>query len=747
MNAQRANAEQTPSQVLAVPYTDNAIDDGDTDLRQAVSFFLQNLWMILAVALLLAMVGVIYIFAATPVFQADALVQVESRSGGPKGLSDLTSVLLGDDASTEAEMEILRSRSVVGRVVEDLKLDISATPVRFPIIGGAFARFYRGTEPSAPPFGLSSYAWGGEAISLETLEVPDSLQGVPLTLLAGAAGEFKLYDPDNKLLLEGQVDKPATGHGVNLYLNQLIARQGTQFTISRKSRIQSILNLQASLKISEKGKKTGIIMVSQEGANVKFITSVVNALVENYLRQNVERRSEEAKKALDFLGAQLPRIRTELQSAETTLGEYRSKTGTLGMSLEAKAFVDASAQVEQQIALLRLQKAEFEQKYTGNHPTLVAVNRKLAQLESDRQKVAGRIKHLPETELEAVRLERDRLVANDVYVQVLNKVQELSLTKAGTIGSVRILDHAEITDIPIKPQKSLVLMLSIALGLLLGIGIAAARRTLLRGVEDPDEVERKLGLPVYAAIPHSELQANADRNKGGTSTRFVLAEASPQDLAIESVRSLRTSLQFAVIDSPNNIIMITGPSLGIGKSFISSNLAATLAESGKKILLIDADMRKGRLHKSFGMQRTKGLSGLISGDITFEAGASRNVLPNLDFIPCGISPPNPSELLMSESFHRLLLQFSSDYDIVIIDSPPALAVTDACIIGRMAGICFVVLGYSQHDIREIALTQKRLTQSGSKVHGVVFNNIPLSGLGYGYGRYYGYRYHYQYNYK
>lgn len=714
-------------------------DEDEIDLRETIGFLLQNKFIILGIALLIFLSGVAYAFLAAPIYKADALVQIEKSEGPMRALFDIGVLPDSVDVSANTEIEILCSRSVAGKVVQDLKLDVIAAPIQFPIIGAAIARLHKEDAPSAPFFGLDSFAWGGETICIESLKVPAKLLNHTLLLVTGKGGGFEVFDPDDQLLLQGEVGKPAIGHDVRLFVSRLEARPGTRFSLVRQPRGKAILNLQKAMQVSEKGRQTGIITVALEGDDPQKTTDIVNAFVENYLRQNVERRSEESQKMLEFLGKQVPRIHNELQIAETALGDYRSKTGTLGMSIEAQAFVNASVEIEQQIAMVRLQEAELEQRFTGSHPTLVAIRGKISQLEAERRKLSGRIKNLPERELEAVRLERDMRVANTVYTQLLNKVQELSVTKAGTIGNVRIIDPAERPSGSVKPRKLLTVVVSLLAGLFMGTGFVYVRRLLWKGVEDPEKVERKLGLPVYGSIPHSKEQATADRvtsrRRNGKKGRFLLAEKFPRDLAIESLRSLRTSLQFAMMDSVNKVIMITGAGLGVGKSFTSVNLAATLAEAGRKVLLMDADMRKGTLHSVFGLDRTGGLSGMISGESSIEKNILSDVYAGMDFIPCGIVPPNPSELLMSDRFLNLVNKLSRLYDIILIDTPPVLAVTDACIVGRAAGVCFMVLGYGDHHIREIELAKKRLMQSGVKVQGVIFNNMPM-GVGYGYGKYY-----------
>ncbi|CAK0767391.1 putative tyrosine-protein kinase EpsB [Gammaproteobacteria bacterium] len=748
------NPEQAVSSSERIdPYTSNSISseimENEIGLDEIIGILFQSRWFIFGITLLVFSLGFAYTYITPLIYSVDALVQVEERGGGNmKGFGEL-SLLLSGDSPTEAEIEILKSRAMTGMVVDQLKLDIIALPHTFPIIGRALARRYKGIVPAPPLFGLNSYAWGGEVIRVENFEVPEEFKNETFTLIALRDGAYRVSDKNGNVLLDGREGKTATSHGIALFVSLLTARPDTEFLLVKQSRIQTITELQKQLDVQEKGRKTGVLSLTLEGSNPKRIVSIVNALANNYLRQNVERRSEEAQKMLSFLNGELPRIRMDTQNAEASLSEYRSRTASLGMSIEAQSFVQSSAEVEKQITLLRFEKAGLEQRFTGDHPALATVRKKLAQMEADKQKVTAKIKHLPETELEAIRLERDAKVANEVYVLLLNKIQELSVAKAGTVGNVRIIDKADIPISPIKPKKSFILLLSGVFGFFLGIGLLMIRRSFFKVVENPDEVERMLNLTVYATIPHSnKIRQHKSQKAANKSEKYtLLAREFPKDIAMESIRSLRTSLQFALMESSNNIIAFSGPSMGVGKSFVSVNLAFSLAEAEKRVLLIDADMRKGYLHEYFDMARTDGLSGLISGKVSLENAIHSTDIKGLDFIPAGITPPNPAEILMSENFQRIINEVSRRYDIVILDTPPVLAVTDASIIGRHAGILFLVIRYARHPIREIEHSYKRLKQSGVRVQGVVFNDTPMSGkygyrYGYGYGRYYGYGYGY-----
>ena len=215
----------------------------------------------------------------------------------------------------------------------------------------------------------------------------------------------------------------------------------------------------------------------------------------------------------------------------------------------------------------------------------------------------------------------------------------------------------------------------------------------------------------------------------------------PDDPAIESIRNLRTALHFGMMDVKNNCIMIAGPGPSVGKSFVSVNLAAVLATNEKKVLLIDGDLRRGHLHEYLGIERENGLTEFVSGDIPIGDALHQTTVPGLTLIPTGVLPPNPAELLLHKRFTNCLSVLASRYDHIIIDSPPILAVTDATIIGQMAGGTLMVLKAGEHPMREIELSVKRLQQANVNLRGILFNDVPAQNRKYGAGRY-----HYAYAY-
>ncbi|HYG68472.1 MAG TPA: GNVR domain-containing protein, partial [Anaeromyxobacteraceae bacterium] len=594
----------------AAPVEDVVLDGGDdaVSLSEYVDVLVEGRWLIGAIAAVAVVLGGLYALLATPIYRTDVLVQVEQKKGGLGGLEDLSG-LFGESSPAETEIEILRSRSIVGEVVDELKLDLVAEPRRFPVIGKAFARRHSGEEPAGAFLWLGSYGWGGERIALQRLDVSPRWAEAkdPFVLVAGEGGAYEVL-LDGERLVSGQVGKAAEGSGLSLFVSELRARPGTAFVIAKLQRNEVVAELQRDLRIAEKGKKTGVLQIALEGQDRVKTAAILDSLSNAYLRQNVERKSAEAEKTLAFLETQLPVLKGNLDGAEAELERYRTNKGTVDVTVETEAAVRRSVEIEKAASELQLELAALRQRFTDAHPMVAAAQDKLARLRTEQGHMDERMRKLPEAELDTARRMRDVQVANELYLTLLNKAQELKVIKSGTIGTVRILDAAILPAKPVKPKKPTVLALSLFLGLALGVAAAFGRRALDRGVEDPDQVERTMGVPVYASVPQSEVQADAAKKRRHGERIPILAAANPQELAIESLRSLRTSLQFSLLEAKNQIVTIGGPAPSVGKSFVSANLGHLLAESGKRVIVVDGDLRRGHLHRYFGGGRERGLS-------------------------------------------------------------------------------------------------------------------------------------------
>lgn len=724
--------------------------DDEIDLVRYLDVLVANRWLIACVAAVVMLLGVVYAFMARPIYQADILVQVEDNPNSAKSLLGDVSSLFDVKTEASAEIEILRSRMVVGKAVENLHLYISARPRYFPLVGTWLAaRSKRLSEPGL--FGFGGYAWGAELIRVDSFDVPAALEGEQFQLTALGDGRYRLESDDLEKPAEGRVGEPleiGRGSGaIRLFVREMSAKPGIVFELVRVSRLKTLEDLQDQLRIAEKGKQSGIIGASLDGTDPALTASILNQIADEYVAQNIKRKAEEAEKSLVFLNNLLPQLKTELERAEVKYNEMRNRRGTFNLSEEGKAFLQESVLAETSLQELRQKRAELLTRFTPSHPGVQAIDQQIGVLSGKIGSMAGRMKSLPDIEQDTLRLMRDVQVNNDLYVSLLDNMQQLRLVKAGKVGNVRLVDNAAVPEKPVKPRKPMVVAVAAILGVLAGIVAAFVRNALFGGINDPQDIEQHTGLPVYATVPLSLAQAKlseeiAAKKRG----QFLLASRLPQEPSIESLRSLRTALQFALHDAPNNLVLLTGPTPGVGKSFVSSNLAAVVATAGKRILLIDADMRKGHLNQYFGKDRRPGLIDLLAGRKTPEQVIHRELVPGLDFISTGQYPANPAEALLSPNLHRLLATFSSQYDLVLIDTPPVLAVSDTAILAARCGTVLLVTRFERTTVGEVKEVIKQLQHANVEVKGVVFNALDPNTYRYGYGSRYG-RYRYvQYGY-
>jgi tyrosine-protein kinase Etk/Wzc len=713
-------------------YIDMSAQD-QVPLSEYVAVVLHNWKTVVWIAAIVFALGLTYAFVATPIYRTDAIIQVEDPSSSTKApLSDLAAVF--DTAATAAaEVELIHSRLVIQQTVDALHLDIDATPIYFPLLGRRIARLAKSGELAKPWLGMSSFAWGGESVEVSQF---DAAYDTAFTLMAGPNGTYELHNGDGNVVARGVVGQVASGMNddqpVSIRVDRLVANAGARFVLKRSRELDAITGLQEALTIEEKAKQSGIIAVTLDGEDNAKITRIVNEVARKYVKQNVDRKKQEAQTTLAFLDDQLPKLKMKLEDAEKSYNAFRNKRGTVDLSEESRLLLGQIVDAQTKQLELEQKRSDLLQRFSDTHPAVVGLTENINELKAQQRGLAKRLAALPNTEQDALRLLRDVRVNTELYTNLLNSSQQLSIIKAGQVGNVRVVDPAMKPEKPIKPKKVVIAGISFVLGLVLGVAAPFLRRSLYAGFEDSQQIEQVLGVPVYSVVPHSDRQAKLQKGlrRGATTGQHLLAVSAPDDVAIEAMRSLRTALHFGAFDAVNNVIMVTGPRLEVGKSFLAANLAAVLASGGKRVLLVDADMRRGDANVYFDTSPTPGLSDVIAGDLS-DTAIRRSVAPGLDFLPRGSKPPNPAELLMSERFTDLLDEFSHRYDIIVIDTPPVLAVTDATVIGKHAGTTLLAVRHGRHTVAEITEVECHLRNAGVEIRGVLFTDVPQRRIGYG----------------
>lgn len=718
--------------------------DDEIDLRQLVGIIREGKWLVLAVWAFVLLAAGLYLLIAPPVYRAQAVLQVKEPTPSVGSVSDAIQSLLEGTSKADTEIQILQSRTLATQVVDATKLYIDARPHYFPLVGRAIARFYEDEQPAPAWLGMTKYAWGGERIAVEQFDVPRVMEGERYKIVAGDAGSYTVFDPDGNLIATAPVGRAAQfskgGDWLKLFVGELVARPGTEFVVIRNSRQETVDDLLKNISIAELGKDTGVIGVDLEGKNAEQIRAIVDSYANFYVRNNAELKSAQAAQMLVFIQKQLPDLRMRAEQAEDQINRYQRAHGSINVPMQTKASLEKLAELEKQIAEVQLKKVDLKQLFTPRHPNVVAIDEQLKDLEAKRDRMEAELKKMPNDEWQTVRLLRDVKVSTELYTSMLNKSQELGIAKAGALGDARVVDHPIVPEKPVKPKIPLVLAIAFVLGAMLGVMALFARRALNPAVRDPSELEQ-IGLSVYATIPHARAQEKLLDGRGLKSpdSNRLLAFHDEQDMAVESLRSLRSSLHFALMESKDHVIAISGHAPGVGKTFVCTNLAALIGATGKRVLLIDGDMRKGTAHQYFGTDRAPGLSDVISGQVKLNE-AVRHVreYPSLNFLSGGSIPPNPSELLMSERFSSFMSEAAKAYELVLIDTPPILAVTDAAVIARLCDALFLVVRAGLHPLREIELAVHRLQQNSIRVNGVVLNDIAVGRSAYGYAYQYKY---------
>jgi tyrosine-protein kinase Etk/Wzc len=720
--------------ILGVPFDPRAVEGSDDepsfDLKGHLHTLYDNRWLIGGITAFITLIAVLYALVAKPVFEANLMIHVEEESpNASKNILSEASSLFETKKAAIAEMELLRSRMVVSRAIDNLQLYIDVQPKYFPIAGFWFAN-QNGSGLSEPGlFGYGGYVWGAEKAEVSLFEVPDSWLGRSFTLTSLGNGRFRFSGGGQRIVFDGNVGLryrvPTPDGVIELKVDRMAANPGARFILRRMSRLAMIQAIQNALVIAEQGKQSGIIEVKLQGENARRTHSVLSEIGREYMRQNLARKTEEAEKSLAFLNQQLPILKRQLEQAEDRYNQFRNAHGTVDLQEEARMSLQQAAAARARRIDLIQKKTELLARFTEDHPIVAAINRQRKEVEAEIDEVNARIKAMPVLEQDEARLTRDIKVNTDLYTALSNTAQQLRLISVGRVSNVRMVDAPIPPEKPIKPNRPLIVALAVVSGLFVGAVVAFTRKAMMGGIDDPQKIERMLrARVVYATIPHSSNQDKLMRKaRGDGGSLPLLASIMPEDPAVESLRSFRAALQFAMPHFRNNIVMFAGPTRGIGKSFVSANFAAVIAASGKRVLLIDADLRNGQLHHYFGVGRERGLSRAILGKSAVEEVIHHDVVENLDFIPTGELPPNRSEFLLHLNFGSLLQQVSAHYDLVLLDPPPLLAIADALIIGAHAGAVFIVARSGQTNESEINESIKRLNHAGISPQGVLFNDM------------------------
>lgn len=716
-------------------------NNDEIDLMALLFAILRGWKVIVFFAVLGLVIGVLYSRYVNPTFKSDAMIQIEENSKGVAALGADISELIGSEASkAQTEAELIRSRMILEPVVDLLHLRIRLSD---PNIGFLDKIKSNSTDTQInTPEGVSLNTKDGE-LKVSQFNVSQEYLNQPFVLTRSATG-FVLNNGFDDF--KGEMGKSylfkGTDGQIQITVNSLPA-EGYPVNISKQSLQITTERINSALSVVEKGKQTGIIQLSMTGANQQQTSLILKQIVLSYIEQNQSRGSEETTKTISFMETQIPTLKKRLEDSEDIFNEFRKKYGTIDVSKEAELLLTESSQIDVQLNELKLKKADLTTYYTEEHPLVVQINEQLTVLNARRQEIDDTIVGLPEIQREFLQLSADTTINREIYLTLLKNYEQLKIVKAGQIGFARVIDLPISTYRAIAPKKLQIIILALLLGAMLGTMLVLLKNLLRSVVKDPNRLEAKTGVPVIATIPRSSILSRLSKNKKAPSR--LLAYADNDSMSYEAIKSLRTSLMFGMPAKSKaglraQVILITGESPEVGKSFISSNLSEVFSQLDKKVLIIDADMRLGELHKVFNMSQDDGLADYFQQDSHTLADIIHSTsLDNADFIPRGKKPHNPASLLSSDKFRTLMTELNAHYDYIIIDSPPVLAASDALALAQYADKVLMVTRYDKSIEGQMVYAINQLNKANIRVDGIVLNDVQQGIMNK-------YSYHYSYAY-
>jgi capsular exopolysaccharide synthesis family protein len=776
-------------------------DREELNLAELWNTLLRNRWLVLGITVAVAGLAALYTLRTAPVYQSGVTLAVDDDKSNRNPLSELTPYGGGGQGKLETDIVVLRSRRVAEAVVDSLDLTVQVAEPNLP--RDQVLRTIH--VPRDAPAGVYVLERGdGAAYSLHAERAPSGLRlparvepGVPFKIggaeLALAPGLARDGAPGRVVFTISRFRNAVAGMQAMLGVARLDPKAkvlAVSYTTTDPVQAAAVPNV-----LSERFIEYKAALTKQESRNtVEFLRGQVASYqgevsrAENALRgfreqQRVVSPQEEAVQQVQRLAtlqAQRDALRSEREALAKLLdrvsqgrtdgrtSQYR-QLASFPVFLANNAvqnFLQALTALENERASLLVSKTERNadvqgldtrireielQLYQIARDYLEGLDTQLASTEANLGRFGTQLEAIPAREVEFARLSRQQKVLDDIYSLLQTRLKEAEIREAAEPNDVRVIDSALVPERPISPRPFRNLVLGLVAGLVAGVAAAFARETLDTRVRTREDVQAATGsMPILGVIPRFDTaRAPSGTRRFNTSdlglSESLVVRTDPQSPAAEAFRSLRTSIVFSGVRGAPQVMVVTSAMPGEGKSTSSSNLALTLAQQGSRTLLVDADLRRGTVHRIFDVPQEPGLTHVLLGMVPLEAAVhvvevSENV--TLSVLPAGAFPPNPAEILGSERMTRLLEELRGKYDAVIFDAPPLNLVTDATVLAKMVDAAVLVTRNGFTDKRALQHAASQLLQVRAPVSGVVLNDVDVTGG----GRYYGYGYGYGYGY-
>jgi tyrosine-protein kinase Etk/Wzc len=433
------------------------------------------------------------------------------------------------------------------------------------------------------------------------------------------------------------------------------------------------------------------------------------------------------RQELLFLKTRLPEAREQLQAAEDALAEYRKEHRSLDVDTESRAAITRSASIEAELKALQMKRDLLAQQYTPLYPELEKLDAEIGATAALLAQTRRKMRAMPSVGKDMLGLEREVEMRSKLYTSLEQRYQKLKVAEASSLGNVRLIDGAVRPDKPVWPKPSVLVPLAVLAALFVHLAWLFIRSAFSNLVRDAETIEMLSGAPVYVDIPYSSQQRRSSASSkkllpGTVRKGAVLAVDHPDDFTVETLRGLRAMLGSVLARASNRILMICGPLPRMGKSFVSANLAVLLAEAGKKVLLIDADFQRGRLHRDFGVSNDFGLRTVVVEQVELEDAITPTQIDGLDLLPRGMGEP-PYDQVLEQGLMKIAAVLGDYYDHIIVDAPPVLSLSTSAIVGRVAGASIMVVRTDELTVDDMKAAVKRLKLAGVNINGCLVNNM------------------------
>ncbi|MCB0281401.1 MAG: polysaccharide biosynthesis tyrosine autokinase [Calditrichae bacterium] len=717
-------------------------------------------WLILFSFIIVFTATVYYTFTTDPVYESTTSIIIDKSGAMENALFDFNT--FGNQNSHIAnQIEIIKSRTLAERVIKRMEL----SEVR-----DSLSIFQPNTE--------GEYRSLRDMVGLirDRMEVVNKKDTDIIEILFQAPSPFEAAYIANTIANEYQNSSAEFNRGeikdLRDFLDTQLARKADELRTSE----ELLRDYQEQERVASLDEETTelVTRLSQVEANLEQTRVMLEANLE--MRASLEKQLEERRETLatEISEISTPYI-TTLQTELATLVAEKTKY-TTAVEVEAqgvnKQFFQANIkQYDERIKALKDKLVEEAKKISTSSmvkdPFQLSqdlVNKLItidAEIKSNTAKINtlqdvvneynNELEGLPVKVLELARLERRRMVDEQTYIMMTKKLEETKIQEAGQRKDVRIVDEAIEPLIPTKPKKKLNLALGVVLGLGLGIGITFLREYFDNTIKTHEELEN-LGYNILANIPKIEMSKVEQKLENRLSKlgpiegkrieARLITHLDPKSPVSEAYRTLRTNLQFSRIDKSIRSLLVTSSGPKEGKSTTSANLAIAIAQSGKKVVLIDGDLRRPVVHSIFGIEKDDGLTNYLMNDISYEKMIKKSIMDNLSIIPSGILPPNPSELLSSTRMEELIEKLKTNFDTILFDTPPIIAVTDAAILSTKVDGAILVVSAGQTNYDAVVRAKSLLSNVNANILGALLNGVEVGGM---YGTYYYYYYHNYYS--